>query len=156
LARIYKTIRLAFETKYWIDQLIEKRTELLQASIRDDKLQERIEAQLFELNNKDLDGISINISLNVTVGSVIEQAVRYSRNLSEGDWRRLAMETEAAKKSIKSTTRNDSTPRIYLSEEIYRELEDLQIVLKRVLGTERLVRISFAIKLAVYNLYKSL
>lgn len=82
MPRIYKTIRLAYETKYWLDQLIDRRTERLKKSIREKGLQDRIEEQLLKMNGEELNGVSVNVSLNVTVGSVIEQAVRYSRDLT--------------------------------------------------------------------------
>lgn len=153
MGRIYKTIRFAYETKYWIDELIRLRTDQLQKSIRENNLQGRIEDQLFNMNEDDLDGISINISLNVTAGSIIEQAVRYSRTLSIDDWNALSVEVENAKKLINDNNQNDSTPRIYISEQIYRELEDLQSSLRQ--EAARVPRMSFVIKLAVYNLYKS-
>lgn len=152
MGRIYKTIRFAYETKYWIDELVTARTEQLQKSIREEGLQDRIEEQLLNMNEDDLDGISINISLNVSVGSIIEQAVRDSRNLKEEDWNALSLEVETAKRLIKNSNQNDSTPRIYISEQIYRELEDLQSILRQ--DGSRVPRMSFVIKLAVYNLYK--
>ena len=153
MARIYKTIRFAFETKYWIDELINIRADKLQKSIREDGLQERIEEQLLRFNENDLDGISINISMNVSAGSIIEQAVRFSRNLTIENWNSLTIEVENAKRNIKDNNQNDSTPRIYISEQIYRELEDLQNLLRK--EGSRVPRMSFVIKLAVYNLYKS-
>lgn len=152
MSRIYKTIRFAYETKYWIDELIRMRTDQLQKSIRENNLQDRVEDQLLNMNEDDLDGISINISLNVTAGSIIEQAVRYSRTLSIDAWNALSVEVENAKKLI-NNNQNDSTPRIYISEQIYRELEDLQSSLRQ--EAARVPRMSFVIKLAVYNLYKS-
>lgn len=153
MGRIYKTIRFAYETKHWIDELIRLRTEQLQKSIRENSLQDRVEDQLLNMNEEDLDGVSINISLNVTAGSIIEQAVRYSRTLSIDDWNALSVEVENAKKLINDNNQNDSTPRIYISEQIYRELEDLQSSLRQ--EAARVPRMSFVIKLAVYNLYKS-
>lgn len=153
MGRIYKTIRFAYETKYWIDELIRLRTDQLQKSIRESNLQDRVEAQLLNMNEEDLDGVSINISLNVTAGSIIEQAVRYSRTLSVDDWNALSLEVETAKKLINDNNQNDSTPRIYISEQIYRELEDLQSLLRQ--EAARVPRMSFVIKLAIYNFYKS-
>lgn len=153
MPRIYKTIRLAYETKYWLDQLIDRRTEQLKKSIRENKLQDRIEEQLLQMNIEELDGVSVNVSLNVTVGSVIEQAVRYSRNLTVEQWNALAGEVESAKRRIEDTSQNDVTPRIYLDQEIFRELEDLQTFLRP--EGARAPRVSFLIKLAAYNLYKN-
>ena len=153
MPRIYKTIRLAYETKYWLDQLIDRRTEQLKKSIRENGLQDRIEEQLLKMNGEELNGVSVNVSLNVTVGSVIEQAVRYSRNLTVEQWNALAGEVESAKRRIEDTSQNDVTPRIYLDQEIYRELEDMQLFLRQ--EGERVPRISYVIKLSAYNLYKN-
>lgn len=154
MSRIYKTIRFAFETKYWIDQLVMHRTAQLQRDVREYGLSEKIESQLLNMNEQELNGVSVNISLNVTAGSVIEQAVRYSRELKNEDWHKLSAEVESAKKLIKDRTHDDSTPRLYISEQIYRELEDLQRLLRE--DSARVPRMSFVIKLAVYNLYKTI
>ncbi|WP_249028650.1 hypothetical protein [Tannockella kyphosi] len=154
MARIYKTIRFAYETKYWIDRLIARRTEQLQKDIRTNGLQDCIEEQLLTMNEDSLDGISINISLNVTVGSIIEMAVRSSRNLTVEQWNSLSQECEIAKRSIEDSSQNDSTPRIYISENIYRELEDLQSLLRQ--EGLRVPRMSYVIKLAVYHQFKNI
>lgn len=154
MARIYKTIRFAYETKYWIDRLIARRTEQLQKDIRTNGLQDCIEEQLLTMNEDSLDGISINISLNVTVGSIIEMAVRSSRNLTVEQWNSLSQECEIAKRSIEDSSQNDSTPRIYISENIYRELEDLQSLLRQ--EGLRVPRMSYVIKLAVYHQFKDI
>lgn len=158
MARIYKTIRFAYETKWWLDELIRFRTDQLQKTIRENGLRDRIEQQICNMNeaDRDLDGVSVNITLNVTAGSIIEQAVRYSRGLHVWDWNALAVEVEKAKKLINDENQNDSTPRIYISESIYRELEDIQSSLRASQHTARVPRMSFVIKLAVYNLYKSI
>lgn len=154
MARIYKTIRLAYETKYWIDKLILYRTDQLQRDIREYGLPDKIECQLFNMYKEELNGVSVNVTLNVTVGSVIEQAVRYSRTLKNEDWHKISAEVETAKKSIMDRTQDDFTPRVYINEQIYRELEDLQRFLRE--DNPRVPRMSFVIKLAVYNLYKSI
>lgn len=153
-ARIYKTIRFAYETKYWIDQLILYRTEQLQKSIREKGLSERIEGILLDMTDQELDGVSINVTLNITAGSIIEQAVKYSRGLTIEDWKSISSEAENAKKQIKDSSQDDSTPRVYINEQIYRELEDLQTLMRE--DSPRVPRMSFVIKLAVYNLYKTL
>ena len=153
MPRIYKTIRLAYETKYWLDQLIDRRTERLKKSIREKGLQDRIEEQLLKMNGEELNGVSVNVSLNVTVGSVIEQAVRYSRDLTVEQWNALAGEVESAKRRIEDVGQNDVTPRIYLDQEIFRELEDLQTFLRQ--EGQRAPRTRYVIQLAAYNLYKN-
>lgn len=153
-ARIYKTIRFAYETKYWIDQLILYRTEQLQRSIRENGLSDKIENILLDMTDKELDGVSINVSLNVTVGSIIEQAVRHSRGLTIKDWRKVSAEADLAKKQIKDGNQDDSTPRIYINEQILQELEDLQVMLRE--DSPRVPRMSYVIKLAIFNLYKTM
>jgi hypothetical protein len=106
------------------------------------------------MTNQELDGLSINVTLNVTVGSIIESATRQSRGLTIDDWKRISSEAEIAKQQIKDSSQDDSTPRVYINEQIYRELEDLQKLLRE--DRPRVPRMSYVIKLAVYNLFKTL
>lgn len=153
MARICRTVRLSYEAKYWIDRMIVYRTEELQKSIREDNLLERIESRIFEISNeKDLNGVSVSISLAVTVGSVIEEAIRLSRGLSLEDWQNISKEAEQAKKHINGNNEVEATPRFCIDEKIFREIEDLQIALRG--DSPRVARMSYIIKLAVYNLFK--
>lgn len=150
--RVYKTVRLAYETKLWIEQLIVARNRELQKEIRENQLIDLLENSLFDANGELLNGISINISLNVTGGSVIEQAVRYSRGFTLEEWQKIVIEMESEIKTINDVSLDDSTPRLYINQEIIIELEELQIFLKRDGG--RPPRLSYIIKLVIYALKK--
>lgn len=149
MARVYKTVRLAYETKIWLDELIEKRTVELQESMHVFQLQTKLEEELFEANKDILDGISVNVTLNITSGSIIEQAVRGTREFSNEQWYDVAMEMENAIRYVRQADVSDFTPRIYISHEILNELEALQIRLKE--NGERIPRLSYIIKLVIFG-----
>lgn len=57
MAKVYKTVRLAYETKIWIDKLIVYRERQLQVEIKNGlikKLEEEIQSQFNELVNGSL------------------------------------------------------------------------------------------------------
>ena len=153
MGRVYKTIRLAYETKIWIDELIKKRTIELQENMRNMNLQTQLEERIFEIHKELLDGVSINVTLNVTSGSIIEQAVRGTREFTIEQWKKTAVELESAVKNIKQMDVSEFTPRIYISQDILNELEVLQIKLKE--DGERIPRLSYIIKLVIYGYKKS-
>lgn len=146
MKRIYKTFRLAYETKYWINQIIEHKEKELQEQTN---LLTTIEDSI--LKEYSLDGISLTITLNVTTGSIIELAVKESENIAISQWEEIAAEVEVEKNKINITGENTSTPKICLSEEAYNKLEALQLKLKT---GKRVPLISYVIKLVIYNLYK--
>lgn len=151
MERIYKAFRFAYETKYWIDNLISKYDEELQRQLQNELLT-KIEA---DINNKYADclvGVASTLTLNVTAGSIIDLAINHTKNLSSTDWSNLADEVEIAKNKIKDTTLNDSTPKVYISQETYDELEHLQNKLRG--DNPRVPKKTYVIKLAVYYLYK--
>ena len=71
MARVYKTIRLAYEAKIWIDQLILRRERELKEEIKIG-LTDKLETDMQEHYGDLLDGISFNVVLKVSAGSVIE------------------------------------------------------------------------------------
>ena len=157
--RVFKMFRFAWETKYWLDRLIALREEELQKSIRGGR-QEKIEKKLLDPDSPDLfsemDGVSVNVTLNVTAGSVIEQAVRHARGLKPEDWEELSVEMESAKKKIEdNVSGKDATPRVCMNLEIYRELEEIRRMLKEKGSGLRVPRMTYIIKLVVFNLFRS-
>ncbi len=149
--RIYKAFRFAYETKYWIDCLVSKYSEELHQNIRNG-LQDDVESTIQAKYNNQLKGIAVTILLNVTAGSIIEQAVIMSRKLTEEDWSIIADEIENAKGKIISKKLEDATPKVYISEKIYKELEDRQYLLRG--DNPRVPKMSYVIKLAVYYMYR--
>ena len=76
MMRVYKTVRLAYETKLWLDQLIIYREKQLQQEMKKGIISE-LEAKMQNQYGDILDGISFNIVMKVSSGSVLEQAYRY-------------------------------------------------------------------------------
>lgn len=151
MERIYKAFRFAYETKYWIDNLISKYDKELQRQLQN-KLLTNIEADINKKYSDCLIGVSSTLTLNVTAGSIIDLAIDKTKNLTTADWLKLADEVEVEKIKIKDTTLNDSTPKVYISQETYNELEHLQNKLRG--NNPRVPKKTYVIKLAVYYLYK--
>lgn len=150
MGKTYKTVRLAYEAKVWINELISKRNEELQAAIRDDITIE-LEEELFDRHKDLLNGVSVNVVLKVTNGSVIEQAVRETKEYSLQKWQEISRKMEKEIKEIKDTPVDEVTPRLYLNTDILEELENLRIKLKP--NGQGLPRLSYVMKLAVFALY---
>ncbi|HHX61170.1 MAG TPA: hypothetical protein GX707_10725 [Epulopiscium sp.] len=153
MGKVYKTVRLAHETKYWIDCIIEKRTKELQKEIKGNRIIPEIREEVFRLHEQSLDGVSISINLNVTNSSIIEQAVRFSRNISKQVWiKTIAMDMEKDIKRIQCDSFDDSIPRLHINEEILEELEKMRLDFKE--AGKRIPRLSYVVKLVVYAFQK--
>jgi len=152
MPRVYKSVRLAYEAKVWINDLIAWRAEILQNELKDG-LNSRLEDEIFELNPEVLNGVSVNLVLKVTNGSVIEQAVRNTKHYDVTKWRQVARDMESAIKSIKNVNVEDITPRLYLKVDILDELERLRLKLK---VDDSIPRLSYVIKLVVFALHNEL
>jgi len=149
MTRIYKTIRLAYETRYWIDRLIEHKNKQLQEHLNLN-MQQHIEEDI--LSKYPLDGVALTITLNVTIGSIIELAVKEAENLSPEDWISLEKEIKVAKNKINSFVEPSTTPRILFSLDAYHKLGEMQRYLKPT--GKRAPILPYIIKVVVYNLYK--
>lgn len=154
MTREYKTVRLSYEAKVWLNDLIKKRNGEMQKDIKEgliDVLEKKLidDESLFNL----LNGLSVNVVLKVTIGSVIEQAVRFTRDYSEEEWNKTIIMMESAIKRIKDDDVSDITPRLYLNKEIIEELENLRLRLTS--GGSRLLRLSYIIKLVVYAFHEN-
>lgn len=150
MAREYKTVRLAYEAKVWVNELIIKRNSELQSEMKNGLI-EKLENQMFALNPHVLDGISFNVVLKVSVGSVLEQAVRATREYDKQRWYEIAKQMEEEKKKIQNVDVADITPRIYVSSEIWDQLECLRYLLRG--EGASLPRLSYIIKLVIYAGY---
>lgn len=149
--RIYKAFRFAYETKYWLDCLISRLSEQLHQNLRNG-LQDDIEEMITHSFDEKLRGVAVTVSINVTAGSIIEQAVIMTRDLTVQDWKGLADEVERERAKIASRELDDATPKVYLSERIYKELEDRQYMLRG--DNPRVPKMPYVIKLAVFYMYK--
>lgn len=155
MSREYKTVRLSYEAKVWIDDLIIYRNEQLQLAFKKNMLDtSELEEQLFNSKKVLLDGLSINVVLKVTNGSVIEQAYRYTvknkeHKLTLKQWREFADKMEIDKKYIGNKSVETVTPRLYLNKDIIQGLENLRYELKR--EGRGIPRLSYIIKLVVFS-----
>ncbi|MBF0015505.1 hypothetical protein HAX42_14985 [Enterococcus casseliflavus] len=154
MTRVNKTVRLAYETKLWIDELINIKELELREQINKG-LVPNLENQLFELNPMVLNGVSCNVVLKVTSGSVIEQAYRNTKHYSIDDWHKVIeiMKVEISKLNFSSES--TVTPRLYIDEKILSELEKYQDTWRSKEPGKRLIRLSYVIKLVVFAEYYS-
>lgn len=160
MPREYKTVRLSYEAKVWIDDLIIHRNEQLQLALKENMLNtSKLEELLFNSQKKLLDGLSINVGLKVTNGSVIEQAYRQTvedkeNKLTIEQWREFADRLEIDKKHVINKDIETVTPRLYLSTDIIQGLENLRYELKR--EGRGIPRLSYIIKLVVFSYHTML
>ncbi|GET13822.1 hypothetical protein SN4111_00840 [Ligilactobacillus agilis] len=157
MSKIYKTVRLAYSAKVWIDHLIVCRERELKEEIKNgllDKLETDIQNNYSEI----LDGISINVILKVSAGSVIEQAYRFckTRNFTDDEWEEI--QTRMDKTVVKENFQNENTvtPRIFLERNVLEGLEELRYKFKRNEPGKRLPKLSYIIKLVVFAFYSQL
>ncbi|MCY8497742.1 hypothetical protein, partial [Bacillus atrophaeus] len=153
LVREYKTVRLSNEAKVWIDQLINRREHLLQSELKDG-LVTRLEDDLFKRHLDKLNGVSFNVVLKVSNGSVIEEAYRNTKDLSDVKWLEKLRELESLSRTRKVENSSSTvTPRLYMDTNVMEGLEEYR---KRfmTLDPERIgkrpLKLSFVIKLVVY------
>ncbi len=151
MERIYKAFRFAYETKYWLDILVTKYNEDLQRQLQKGLLT-NIEEGISKSYSDNLIGVAVTLTLNVTAGSIIDLAIEQTKALTNNDWKLLADEVETQKNKIDDSTFTDATPKVYLSQITYDELENLQIRLRG--ENPRVPKKTYIIKLAVYYLYK--
>ena len=77
MTRVYKSVRLAYEAKVWIDELIQEKERKIQELNKED-FQNKLEQTLLANHFDDLNGISFNIILKASIGSIIEESYRNS------------------------------------------------------------------------------
>ena len=157
MARVYKTIRLAYEAKIWIDQLILRRERELKEEIKIG-LTDKLETDMQEHYGDLLDGISFNVVLKVSAGSVIEQAYRFckKRNFTDDEWEKI--QNRMDRTVVKENFQNEDsvTPRIFLDENVLEGLEEYRYHFKSDEPGKRLPRLSYIIKLVVFAFYSRL
>lgn len=157
MAKVYKTIRLAYETKLWLDKLIIFRERQLQAEIKNGLIK-NLELEIQNQFNELLNGISLNLVLKVSSGSVLEQAYRYcqKQNFSEEEWSKIEKRMRHAVKEENFQTETTVTPKFYLDEDILDGLEHYRYTFKSDKPGKRLPLLSYIIKLVVFAFYDSL
>lgn len=150
MERIYKTLRISREAKYWLNKLISYYDKQLYNQLTNQNLLENAEKMLADTFS--LEGVSINLDLNVTTGSIIDLAIRLTDSFDLQDWRKLEDETDIASDKIPVDFEDNTLPRIYFPVETLERLEYLRIYLCE--DAKRGPRQTYIIKCALYNLYK--
>ena len=154
MARVNKTVRLAYETKLWIDELINIKELELREEINNGIIS-KLEEDLFSINSEILNGVSCNVILKVTSGSVIEQAYRNTKHYSLEDWSKIQKLMKRKLSEVDFSEETTVTPRLYIDDEILSELETYQDTWRSKEPGKRLIRLSYVIKLVVFAEYYS-
>ncbi|MFZ4854515.1 hypothetical protein ACOYX4_16140 [Enterococcus entomosocium] len=152
MARINKTVRLAHETKLWIDELVSIKELELREELSNGLIS-KLEESLFNTNKEVLNGISCNVVLKVTSGSVIEQAYRNTVKYTETDWEKMRIRMESELSEVDYSKESSVTPKLYMNEEVLNGLEYYQDEWRYNEPGKRLIRLSYVIKLVVFAEY---
>lgn len=152
MPRVYKTVRLAYETKKWINDLINYHEEQLKEIKEDlitkyeDDLRENIEFRNF----------SPALSVTVSSGSILEAAFRFvqSLNLTVEEWSSISEECKiTATKEEGNLDVGSQTPRFFIGTDVLAGLENLQWKLKPD-NMQRNLQLNYVIKLVIFSYYK--
>ncbi|MGX7031147.1 hypothetical protein [Vagococcus zengguangii] len=152
MPRVNKTVRLAYETKLWIDELISKKELELREEINKGLIP-KLEKHLFENSTDILNGVSCNVVLKVTSGSIIEQAYRNTRHYTNDEWKKVVRNMERSLKEVNMYKETTVTPRLYLDEDILTALESYQDEWRSKEPGKRLIKLSYVIKVVVFADY---
>ena len=156
MSRTYMNIRLAYETKYWLECLQEEVQKTLDSSINEHDMEKFEQLIVHKLEEQDslLGAISITTFFKVSSSSVIEKAFRETKSYSQSEWTELAYQMKVMK--VKQDMEIGTlTPRLYLRNDIISELEKYQTLFKSE-DMVRQVRMSYVIKLVTFAYYKKL
>lgn len=156
MSREYKTVRVAHETKYWLNELIfltEERLKTEKTSLID-----KYESILLKEYDDFSQGYSPNLSIMVSSGSILEAAYYFVKEKDERqeiEWSQVF--AEIAKNSQKVDYSQDVgtiTPRFYLFSEVLEGLEDYRYRLKPD-SMQRVINLNYVIKIFIYLYYRS-
>lgn len=153
MTRIYKSVRLAYEAKIWIDDLIQEKEQKIQ-KLNQINFLDTLEQTLMSNHYNELNGLSFNIVLKASIGSVIEESYRNTINYSLEKWQTLRQQMEEDIKKVNPNLETSVTPRIYLDENVLVGLDNFRYDLMKDDGATRLPRLSYIIKLVVYSYWK--
>lgn len=151
----YKTIRIARETKYWLNELIEDKEKKI------GEVKKNLVEREIELNKLDdyAKGYSATISVAVTSGSILEAAYNYARNQKNKiNWKdtvtKLEKEKNAFDKNFSNLDVGTLTPRFYLYSYVLNGLEEYRRELKPP-EMQRVLMLSYVLKLIIFVYYKA-
>lgn len=153
MPRVYKTVRIAYETKKWLNDIIQNYEKQLKTEreILITKYEDKLR-KLPEFTN-----YSPALSISVSSGSIVEAAYHFcSRlNLSRTDWAKIS---EQAKKVAKAEAREGQldvgsiTPRLFIDSEVLEGLENMQWELKPD-TMQRNLQFNYILKLVIFRYY---
>lgn len=151
MEKIYKTIRISRECKYWLNEIIIKKEEELKE--KKTQLISIYENQL--RNNSDFEGFSPCVSVSVSCGGILEAAFKYTQQ-DEIQWDKLIEEMNIDKNKIdKNIDVGTLTPRFYLYNDVLDGLELYRSTLKSP-EMQRNLMLNYVIKLVIYAYYKKI
>ncbi|QWC25113.1 hypothetical protein KJK41_22045 (plasmid) [Bacillus haikouensis] len=151
-----KTVRMAAETKELVDELILNEQTILNEKIKQGLI-DRLEENLLQYFSRELAGISLNLTLNITVGSVIEKAYIATEHYLLPEWDILAKSVKELEANL-DINKKGVTPRIALDKEVLGGLKAYQMKfmgLDTYAGAKRAVNLGYVIKLVVYAYWKN-
>ncbi|MGM0283771.1 MULTISPECIES: hypothetical protein [Enterococcus] len=155
MPRIYKSVRIAYETKKWLNDIISKYEEQLKKD--KDKLIIEYEDKLRA--SEEFKNYSPTLLISVSSGSIVEAAYHYSKSLklTPSDWLKIS---EEAKKTAKEELKKQGildvgsiTPRFLIGTDILENLEKMQWELKPD-TMQRNLQLNYILKLVIYCYYK--
>ncbi|MDO4668140.1 MAG: hypothetical protein Q4A90_09950 [Streptococcus sp.] len=151
--RVYKTVRVAMETKYWLNELIFLKEEKLK--FEKNSLIDKYEGILKEYDDFSK-GYSPTVSIMVSAGSILEAAYYYVKEQeSRGkiEWSQVFAEI-ANQKVEYSQAVGTITPRFYLFSDVLEGLEDYRFRLKPK-SMQKVINLNYVIKIFIYLYYRS-
>lgn len=147
MSRVYKTVRIDNQTKYWLNELIYlKENELSKVK---DALIEKFEFQLY--SNKEMEGYSPSLNINVSSGSILEAAVN-SNEYFDKDYFINVMNNFKTMESYDDLILGSTTPRFYIQEQTLNKIEEFRDYLRSSEG-ELKVPINQIVKVLIYLYY---
>ncbi|HGJ6697828.1 hypothetical protein RQZ15_08860 [Streptococcus pneumoniae] len=151
MSREYKTVRIAHETKYMINELILLKEEQLKSE--KSSLIDKYESILKEYEDFS-QGYSPTLSIMVSSGSILEAAyyfVKEKDDRQEIEWSQVLGEI-ASQKVDYSQEVGTITPRFYLFSDVLQGLEDYRYKLKPD-SMQRVINLNYVIKIFIYLYY---
>ncbi|HEW7035359.1 TPA: hypothetical protein V0418_001409 [Streptococcus pneumoniae] len=151
MSREYKTVRIAHETKYMLNELILLKEEQLKSE--KSSLIDKYESILKEYEDFS-QGYSPTLSIMVSSGSILEAAYHFVKekdDRQEIEWFQVLGEI-ASQKVDYSQEVGTITPRFYLFSDVLQGLEDYRYKLKPD-SMQRVINLNYVIKIFIYLYY---
>lgn len=151
MSREYKTVRIAHETKYMLNELIYLKEEQLKSE--KSSLIDKYESILKEYEDFS-QGYSPTLSIMVSSGSILEAAYHFVKekdDRQEIEWSQVLGEI-ASQKVDYSQEVGTITPRFYLFSDVLQGLEDYRYKLKPD-SMQRVINLNYVIKIFIYLYY---